>query len=122
MFFAPLKGVWFIRCTRIVRNFLIPPEKPSGRQTSDTLPPEFAMIDPKNFEQVFDSLRRSVPGGLAQGVEKNLRAALSAALTRLDLVTREELDVQMQVLTRTRERLETLEKQVTELERRLAGK
>jgi len=80
------------------------------------------MIDPKNFEQVFDSLRRSVPGGFAQDVEKNLRAALSAALTRLDLVTREELDIQMQVLTRTRERLETLEKQVTDLERRLAGK
>lgn len=80
------------------------------------------MIDPKNFEQVFDSLRRSVPGGLAQDVEKNLRAALSAALKRLDLVTREELDVQMQVLARTRERLEALEKQVTELERRLAGK
>ncbi len=80
------------------------------------------MIDPKNFEQIFDSLRRSVPGGLAQDVEKNLRAALNAALTRLDLVTREELDVQMQVLARTRERLEALEKQVTELERRLAGK
>jgi len=80
------------------------------------------MIDPKNFEQVFDSLRRSVPGDLAQDVEKNLRAALNAALTRLDLVTREELDVQMQVLARTRERLEALEKQVTELERRLAGK
>jgi len=80
------------------------------------------MIDPKNFEQVFDSLRRSVPGDLAQDVEKNLRAALSAALKRLDLVTREELDIQMQVLARTRERLEALEKQVTELERRLAGK
>ena len=80
------------------------------------------MIDPKNFEQVFDSLRRSVPGGFAQDVEKDLRAALTAALAKLDLVTREELDVQMQVLARTRERLGTLKKQVTELERRLAGK
>lgn len=122
MFIAPVQGNPFQRCTRTVRNFLIPLEKPSGRQTSGTLPPEFAMIDPKNFEQIFDSLRRSVPGGLAQDVEKNLRAALNAALTRLDLVTREELDVQMQVLARTRERLEALEKQVTELERRLAGK
>lgn len=80
------------------------------------------MIDTRNLDQIFSDLRQAVPGGFAQDVEKNLRAALSAALTRLDLVTREELDIQMQVLTRTRERLETLEKQVTDLERRLAGK
>ena len=84
--------------------------------------PEFAMIDPKSFEQVFDSLRQALPGGFAQDVEKNLRAALSAALARLDLVTREEFDVQAQVLARTRERLEALAKQLVELEQRLAGK
>jgi len=80
------------------------------------------MIDPKKFEQVFDSLRQAMPGGLAQDVEKNLRAALSAALARLDLVTREELEVQARVLERTRERLEALEKEITELEQRLSGK
>ena len=46
------------------------------------------MIDPQNIEQVLDSLRRAVPGGLAEEVEKNLRAALTAALAKLDLVTR----------------------------------
>lgn len=80
------------------------------------------MIDPQNVERVLDSLRRAVPGGLAQELEKNLRAALTAALAKLDLVSREELDVQSAVLARTRARLESLEKQVAELERRLAQK
>ena len=75
------------------------------------------MIDAKNIEQVLESLRQAVPGGLAQEVEKNLRAALTAALAKLNLVTREELDVQTEVLARTRARLEALEKQVAELER-----
>ena len=83
---------------------------------------ELAMIDPKNFEQIIDSLRQSMPGGLAQNVEKNLRAALSAAFTRLNLVTREELEVQAAVLARTRARLEVLEKQVAELEKALLKK
>ena len=80
------------------------------------------MINPQNIEQVLDSLRRAVPGGLAQEVEKNLRAALTAALSKLDLVTREELDVQAAVLARTRARLEELEKQVAELEKMLLKK
>ena len=80
------------------------------------------MINPQNIEQVLDSLRRVVPGGLAQEVEKNLRAALTAVLTKLDLVTREELDVQAAVLARTRARLEELEKQVAELEKALLKK
>lgn len=80
------------------------------------------MINPQNIEQVLDSLRRAVPGGLGQEVEKNLRAALTAALVRLDLVTREELDVQAAVLARTRARLEELEKQVAELEKTLLKK
>ena len=80
------------------------------------------MINPQNIEQVLDSLRRAMPGGLAQEVEKNLRAALTAALAKLDLVTREELEVQAAVLARTRARLEELEKQVAELEKMLLKK
>jgi len=80
------------------------------------------VIEPKQVEEVLDSLRRTLPGGLAQEVEKNLRAALTAVLARLDLVTREELEVQMQVLARTRAKLEALEKQVAELEAQFARK
>ncbi len=77
------------------------------------------MIDPKNFEQVLNSLRQAIPGGFAQGVEKNLRAAWAAGLAKLDLVTREELEVQTAVLARTREKIEALEKLVAELEKTL---
>ena len=53
----------------------------------------------------------------AADLEKNMRALLATFLSRLDLVTREEFDVQRQVLLRTREKLERLEAQVAELER-----
>ncbi len=77
------------------------------------------MIDPKNVEQVLSDLRQALPGGFAQEMEKNMRAALAAALARLNLVTREELEIQTAVLTRTREKIEALEKQVAELEKLL---
>jgi hypothetical protein len=53
-------------------------------------------------------------------VERNLRAGLEAGLARLDLVTRDEFDIQSAVLERTRDKLSRLEQQVAELER-LAG-
>ena len=54
----------------------------------------------------------------AKDVEKNLRGLLSRAFTRLDLVTREEFDIQQEVLRRTREKLESMEARVAELEKR----
>ena len=51
-------------------------------------------------------------------LQKNFRAALTAGLSRLDLVTREEFDIQASVLARTREKLELLEKQIGELEQK----
>lgn len=50
-------------------------------------------------------------------VERNLQAVLGEAISRLDLVSREEFDIQQRVLERSREKLEALEKQVAELER-----
>jgi BMFP domain-containing protein YqiC len=52
----------------------------------------------------------------AADLERNLRAMLGAAFTRLDLVSREEFDIQREVLARTRARLAELEKQVAVLE------
>jgi ubiquinone biosynthesis accessory factor UbiK len=80
------------------------------------------VIDPKTIEQVIAGMQSALPGGVTQDLEKNLRAALTAAFTRLNLVTREELDVQAAVLARTRARLEELEKQVAELEKALLKK
>lgn len=54
----------------------------------------------------------------AKDLERNFRAMLSSAFARLDLVSREEYDVQAQVLARTREKLVALEARVTELEAR----
>ncbi len=56
----------------------------------------------------------------AKDVEKNLRALMSNAFSRLDLVTREEFDVQQEVLGRTREKLRQLEARVAEMESLLA--
>lgn len=56
----------------------------------------------------------------AKDIEKNLRALLSSAFTRFDLVTREEFDVQQGVLGRTREKLEQMEVRVAEMEKLLA--
>ena len=55
----------------------------------------------------------------AKDIEKNLRALLSSAFSRLDLVTREEFDVQQEVLGRTREKLQQMEAKVAALEVRL---
>lgn len=56
----------------------------------------------------------------AKDLERNIRGMLSGAFARLDLVTREEYDVQAQVLARAREKLAALEARVAELEARRA--
>jgi len=57
----------------------------------------------------------------ARDLEKNARAVLSTAFARLDLVTREEFDVQSEVLARARVRMAELEAKVAALEARLAA-
>jgi hypothetical protein len=57
----------------------------------------------------------------AKDVQRNVRALLQSGLQRLDLVPREEFEIQAQVLARTREKLEALEARVAELEARRAG-
>jgi BMFP domain-containing protein YqiC len=58
----------------------------------------------------------------AKDLEKNLKALLTAAFARLDLATREEFEVQAEVLARAREKLAELEQRVVELEARLKQK
>ena len=58
----------------------------------------------------------------AADIEKNLRAMLNTAFAKLDLVTREEFDVQRQVLLRAREQLARLELEVAALEQKLAAR
>ena len=79
------------------------------------------MIDPKKIEQLARQVHESMPKGVREfgdDVEKKIRQVLQAQLMRLDLVSREEFDVQTQVLLRTREKIALLEQRLTELENR----
>ena len=79
------------------------------------------MIDPKRLDDLAQKMAGSLPSGLSalkSDVQRNLRAALEGAIARMDLVTREEFDVQSAVLARTRERLRELELEVAALEQR----
>jgi len=75
--------------------------------------------------RTIDDLARKLSGSLPEGLtalkrdaEQNFRAVLQSALSRMDLVTRQEFDVQAGVLKRTREKLETLESQLAQLEKK----
>jgi len=77
------------------------------------------MIDPKVFDDLAQRLSAAVPGGVRElqgDIEKNLRAALQAGLGKLELVTREEFDVQTAVLARSRQKLDALAARVASLE------
>lgn len=79
------------------------------------------MFDTKVIDDVARRLAELLPPGvrdLQNDVEKNFRATLQTAFTKLELVTREEFDVQSQVLSRTRAKLEALEKRVSEMEQK----
>ena len=76
------------------------------------------MLNPKFFEEVTAKLSELAAAGPAKDIEKNVRALLASFFSRLDLVTREEFDVQSDVLARTREKLTALEARVAELEKR----
>lgn len=83
------------------------------------------MIDPKVLDDLARTLADSVPPGLRElrrDMEKNARAALESAFARLNLVSREEFEIQAGVLARTRTKLETLEKHLAELEAELSKK
>ena len=82
------------------------------------------MIDLKAIDDLARRLNDLVPPGLKDAradLEQNFKATLQAGLGKLDLVTREEFDVQRAVLLRTREKVEELEKLVAALENKLAG-
>jgi len=79
------------------------------------------MIDFNHLDDLARRLSDLVPPGLRESrdeLQSSFKSVLQAGLARLDLVTREEFDVQRAVLLRTREKLEALEKAVAALETR----
>ena len=73
------------------------------------------MLDPKVFEELSARLSALIAASPAADIEKNARALLSGFFARLDLVSREEFDIQARVLQRTREKLDALEQRLAEL-------
>jgi ubiquinone biosynthesis accessory factor UbiK len=66
-------------------------------------------------------IQHAIDNSPAKDIEKNVKAMMTQGFAKLDLVTREEFDIQAQVLTKTRARLELLETRLAELEAKLAA-
>ncbi|MFZ7275488.1 ubiquinone biosynthesis accessory factor UbiK [Avibacterium avium] len=76
------------------------------------------MLNPQKIEQIIQQVQNALPQGmkeLGKDAEAKFKQVLQAQLAKLDVVTREEFDVQTQVLMRTREKLNELEKRVDTL-------
>ena len=71
------------------------------------------------FNDLQSKISQAIDNSPAKDIEKNVKSMMSQGFSRLDLVTREEFDVQAQVLAKTRSKLEALEARVAELEARL---
>lgn len=79
-------------------------------------------MDPKILDEMARKLADSMPGGIKimqSDLEKNARAALESMLSKMNLVSREEFDIQAAVLARSRAKIDALEKQIAELERQV---
>ncbi len=74
------------------------------------------MMNAKIFEDISAKVSEAAKSSPAKDIERNMRALLTQGFAKLDLVTREDFDVQAQVLARTREKLTELEARVAELE------
>lgn len=73
-------------------------------------------MNPKLLDEINEKMKAVLAQGPAADIEKNMRALLAGLFGRLDLVTREEFDVQREVLARTRAKLAELEQKVAALE------
>ncbi len=83
------------------------------------------MFDSKSIDDMANRLANAIPPGLSNvkdDMEKKFHAILQGALGKLDLVTREEFEVQKAVLAKTRSKLEALEKRVDEIEQKINTK
>ncbi|WP_394781564.1 accessory factor UbiK family protein [Undibacterium sp.] len=77
-------------------------------------------MDKQNFfNDMQAKINQALENSPAKDIEKNVKAMMSQGFAKLDLVTREEFDIQAQVLAKTRAKLEALETRVAELEARL---
>lgn len=81
------------------------------------------ILDTKFFDEIAAKIGKLIPDSvkdLQKDLEKNVKGILQNAFAKMDLVTRDEFDVQTKVLARSREKLEALEKRLAELEKKSA--
>lgn len=74
------------------------------------------MLSQKLFDEISNKISETIAASPAKDIEKNIKAMMGATFARMDLVTREEFDVQQEVLARTREQLTQLEARLQALE------
>ncbi|MCL5801032.1 MAG: accessory factor UbiK family protein [Gammaproteobacteria bacterium] len=80
------------------------------------------MIAPKILDEMAERMSKIIPQGVRevqQDVQNNIRAALNSTFEKLNLVTREEFEVQSAVLARTRAKLKALDEKIAALEAEL---
>ncbi|TWI63729.1 hypothetical protein IP91_03701 [Pseudoduganella lurida] len=73
------------------------------------------------FNDLQSKINQAIENSPAKDIERNVKAMVTQGFARLDLVTREEFDIQAQVLAKTRARLELLETRLAEVEAKLAA-
>lgn len=78
------------------------------------------MLNTGKLDDLAQRIGKMIEASPAKDVEKNIKTMLQSGLARLDMVPRDEFDVQAQLLVRTREKLEALEERVADLEARLS--
>ena len=79
------------------------------------------MIDAKKINEMVESIISALPEGLKNtpaDMKQNIKAAINSQLVKLDLVTREEFDVQMKVLHKTRAKLDELEQKIKHIDKK----
>ncbi|UTH76580.1 accessory factor UbiK family protein [Chromobacterium sp. IIBBL 290-4] len=74
------------------------------------------MLSQKLFEEISAKISETIAASPAKDIEKNVKAMMASTFAKMDLVTREEFDVQQAVLARTREKLAALESRLARLE------
>ena len=74
------------------------------------------MLNNRTLDELAARVGKAIEASPARDIEKNVKALLQSGLARLDVVTRQEFDVQQQVLLRTREKIEQLERRLAEFE------
>lgn len=78
----------------------------------------FIMLNNEKVREISNKIREIVKDSPLPDIEKNIDALLKSMFTKMELVTREEFDVQTEVLKRTRQKLEEIEKKLSEIEAR----